>query len=169
VAALVHRQPSSSSLAGSTISEEVDNTTDSASTITRKRADSISSSIAPTESESEAGYRSGDRTPTSSLHRVPPPARVYGRRPTVTGKEPSSKAMTVETETVSSVPQIGLGAVGTAGGASIRSKKSTDTIRAPRREKKRAGKRAMAAGSSNRKASRLFTLGDILVLTAISI
>ncbi|KAA8894029.1 vacuolar segregation subunit 7-domain-containing protein [Sphaerosporella brunnea] len=151
VAALVQRQNATAFSVPGNIPEEID--TDSTSTITRKgRADSVSSSIAPSstaESESESGYRSEDKTPTSSLHRVPPPARVFGRRPTVTGKDTSSKAMTVETETVSSVPQVGLGAVGAGGGASIRSKKSTDTIRAPRKEKKRTTRRTVAAGPSN--------------------
>jgi hypothetical protein len=149
VAALVqHRSGASVSVSGK-IAEEVD--TDSTSTITRKsRAGSVSSSIAPS-STAESESESEDKTPTSSLHRVPPPTRVFGRRPTVTSKETSSKAMTVETETVSSVPQVGLGAVGPPGGASIRSKKSTDTIRAPRKEKKRMTKRTVAAGPSNRR------------------
>jgi hypothetical protein len=152
VAALAQRQYGSQVSLSENIAEETD--TDSTSTVTRKgRAGSVSSSIAPSstaESESESGYRSEDKTPTSSLHRVPPPTRVFGRRPTVTGKDTSSKAMTVETETVSSVPQVGLGQVGGTGGASIRSKRSTDTIRAPRRDKKRTAKRAVAAGPSNR-------------------
>lgn len=156
VAALVRRQSSTSTTGN--IPEEVEN--DSASTITRKgRRDSVSSSIAPmstAESESESGYKSEDKAPIS-LHKVHhPPPRVFGRRPTVTGKETSSKAMTVETETVSSVPQVGLGAVGPPGGASIRSKKSTDTIRASRKEKKRIPKKSVTVGPSNRKYPACF-------------
>jgi hypothetical protein len=64
--------------------------------------------------------------------------------------------MTVETETVSSVPQVGLGAVGPPGGASIRSKKSTDTIRASRKEKKRIPKKSVTVGPSNRKYPACF-------------
>ena len=155
--ALVQRQPNTPA----TVPEETD--TDSASTITRKdRRDSVSSSIAPmsmAESESESGYKSEEKTPTSSLHKVPPPSRVFGggggggRRPPVGGEGASSRSMTVETETVSSVPQVGLGTINPPGGASIRSKKSTDTIRAPRREKKRLAKKPVTAGPSNRKLS----------------
>lgn len=138
---------------------EEDDDDDSASTITRQggRRDSVSSSIAPmstAESESESGYRTDDKTPTSS-YKAPPPARPFGRRPTVTGKD-TSKVMTVETETVSSVPQVGLGNVGPAGTTSLRSKKSTDTIKAPRRERKRTLKKSSAMGPSNRKFPALF-------------
>lgn len=146
VTALVQRQPN-------TAVPETD--TDSASTITRKdRRDSVSSSIAPlstAESGSESGYKSEEKTPTTSLHRAPPPPRVFGRRPTASGEGASSGSMTVETETVISVPQVGLGTINPPGGASIRSKKSTDTIRAPRREKKRLAKKPVTAGPSNRK------------------
>ena len=145
--ALVQRQPSAAV-------PETD--TDSASTITRKdRRDSVSSSIAPlstAESGSESGYKSEEKTPTTSLHKAPPPSRVFGRRPTASGEGASSRSMTVETETVSSVPQVGLGTINPPGGASIRSKKSTDTIRAPRREKKRLAKKPVTAGPSNRKS-----------------
>jgi hypothetical protein len=146
--------------------------TDSASTITRKgRAGSIASSIAPmstAESESESGYKSEEKTPASSLHKPPAPGKLFSRRPTVTGKDASSRAMTVETETVSSVPQVGLGTVGPAGGASIRSKKSTDTIKAPRKDKKKITKKSLVSSASNRKLpSRLPRNGHRLLVLAL--
>ncbi|TGZ84408.1 hypothetical protein EX30DRAFT_347041 [Ascodesmis nigricans] len=103
------------------------------------RANSVASSIAASTQESESeGYRSEDRTPTGSVHRSVPPVKGFARRPTVLGKESSSRGgMTVETETVSAIPHAGLGSVVGAGGHSIRSKKSTDTIRAPREKKKK--------------------------------
>lgn len=127
----------------------------SAKTIRQGRAGSIASSLAPSsrhESESESGYRTNeDRTPTRSNSAKRPQAQkqpTYARRPTVTGKEIGQQGMTVETETVSSIPQVGLGNVGPA--ASLRSKKSTDTIRAPKREKRKL-RRTVPSGVSNGK------------------
>lgn len=66
------------------------------------------------------------------------------------GSDNFSRNMTVETETVSSVPQVAVGAAGVPGGASIRSKKSNDTIRAPKKDKKKPTKRAGGGGPANR-------------------
>ncbi|KAI5776633.1 vacuolar segregation subunit 7-domain-containing protein [Geopyxis carbonaria] len=143
MAALVARQPNK-------ILEEEERDTLPANKNTRKaRAGSVTSSIAPKSeaaSESESGYKSEDRSLASSGTKVPP--KGFTRRPTVLGKDMTSRGMTVETETVSSVPQVVLGAVGPPGGTSIRSKKSTDTIRAPKKDKRRNPRRAVVSASS---------------------
>lgn len=123
------------------------------------RTDSVTSSITPKsqqESESESGYRSEDKAPAAPTKQAPPPVRSnsLARRQTVMGgKDGLARTMTVETETVSSVPQLALGTVGPQAGASIRSKKSTDTIRAPKKEKKRPNKRPNP-GSSTQPSSK---------------
>lgn len=121
------------------------------------RAASITSSIAQSlaESESESGYKSEDR-PTNAATRPQPPSKPFNRRPTVMGSDNFSGRMTVETETVTSVPQVALGAGVNPGGASIRSKKSTDTIRAPKKKEKKVLKRTGGAGNSNRMHFNLF-------------
>lgn len=149
VAALVARQSNSNT---NTIHEESESEV-SVETIKGRgsRAASISSSIAQSlaESESESGYKSEDRPPHTTP-RAPPP-KPFSRRPTVMGSDNfSTGRMTVETETVTSVPQVALGAGVNAGGASIRSKKSTDTIRAPKKKEKKVVKRTGGAGNSNR-------------------
>lgn len=123
----------------------------------RSRAASISSSISHSlaESESESGYKSGDRKSRAAA-RVPPPSKSFSRRSTVMGSDNFSGRMTVETETVTSVPQVALGAGVLPGGASIRSKKSTDTIRAPKKKEKKVLKRAGGGGNSNRTYFSLF-------------
>ncbi|KAF8422665.1 vacuolar segregation subunit 7-domain-containing protein [Tirmania nivea] len=93
------------------------------------------------ESESESGFASEDR-----IGYNPPrdassagPSRVFTRRPTLVNtlqmNPDTSRNMTVETETVTSMIQLGGGSGGV--NPSIRPKKSSDTIRAPRKEKKK--------------------------------
>jgi hypothetical protein len=149
VAALVNRQPN-------TILEESEGDKPETSRGTRKhRTGSIASSIAPPsqpESESESGYKSEERVGASNNNntdnRAPQSSKSFSRRPM--GYDNFSRNMTVETETVVSVPQVAVGAGGVPGGASIRSKKSTDTIRAPKKEKKKAPKRSGTGGPANR-------------------
>ncbi|KAK3377705.1 vacuolar segregation subunit 7-domain-containing protein [Podospora didyma] len=77
---------------------------------------------------------------------------------TVKGKagEVSLQNMTVETETVTSIPQValtpGVGAQGTTG--SLRAKPSTETIRPPKKDKKKPARKqpAVAAGTASSKA-----------------
>lgn len=78
-----------------------------------------------------------------------------------TGVEPSSRTMTVETETVSSIPQVSLGVGagerGVSGrvetGGSVRLKPSTETIR-PKKDKKRTARKptSLNAGTVSSKA-----------------
>lgn len=103
------------------------------------------------ESESESGYeeRFGYSSPKNAT--LAGPQRVFTRRPTLvnTLQQNSDGSRNMETETV---PSLGGGPVGT--GASIRSKKSSETIRAPRKEKK---KRPAAVANPNRESQVLTT------------
>ncbi|PWW77126.1 hypothetical protein C7212DRAFT_357010 [Tuber magnatum] len=149
MAALVNRQQHS------TIPEEPEGEKSGAGGTRKHRASSIASSIAPrsqAESESESGYRSEEKAAYANNNnngRAPPPSKPFARRPAVMGSDNFSRNMTVETETVISVPQVAMGATGVPGGASIRSKKSSDTIRAPRKEKKKPTKRTGGGGPAN--------------------
>ncbi|RPA91580.1 hypothetical protein L873DRAFT_1577205, partial [Choiromyces venosus 120613-1] len=149
VAALVNRQQHH------TILEEPEGEKSGAGGTRKHRTGSIASSIAPrsqAESESESGYKSEEKAAyanNNNNNRAPPPSKAYARRPTVMGSDNFSRNMTVETETVSSVPQVAVGAAGVPGGASIRSKKSSDTIRAPKKEKKKPMKRSGGGGPAN--------------------
>jgi hypothetical protein len=118
------------------------------------------SNAAAAESGSESGGNKGDikmraasLAPTST---VPPnsaaPAKSYSTGSAVSrGKasaEGSAKNMTVETETVSSIPQlaVGGGAGGTGNNGSLRAKPSSETIR-PKKEKKKTARKAPSVTS----------------------
>lgn len=154
VAALAALQSNSSTNA---IHEESESEVSVETVKGRSRAASISSSISHSlaESESESGYKSGDRT-SRAAPRAPPPTKSFSRRQSAMGSDNFSGRMTVETETVTSVPQVALGSGVLPGGASIRSKKSTDTIRAPKKKEKKVLKRAGGGGNSNRTYFNLF-------------
>ncbi|KAF7920905.1 uncharacterized protein EAE98_008934 [Botrytis deweyae] len=113
--------------------------------------------IVTNESGSESGgkgdHKMKNTTPTAT--RTGPPKSFSGPA-AARGKpsgEGSAKNMTVETETVSSIPQIALatGAGGLANG-SLRAKQSTETIR-PRKEKKKSRKApSVTSGTASSKA-----------------
>ncbi|TGO07550.1 hypothetical protein BTUL_0266g00050 [Botrytis tulipae] len=113
--------------------------------------------IVTNESGSESGGKADNKikntTPTAT--RTGPPKSFSGPA-AARGKpsgEGSAKNMTVETETVSSIPQIALatGAGGLANG-SLRAKQSTETIR-PRKEKKKSRKApSVTSGTASSKA-----------------
>ncbi|KAF7889621.1 uncharacterized protein EAF02_002036 [Botrytis sinoallii] len=113
--------------------------------------------IVTNESGSESGGKGDNKmkstTPTAT--RTGPPKSFSGPA-AARGKpsgEGSAKNMTVETETVSSIPQIALatGAGGLANG-SLRAKQSTETIR-PRKEKKKSRKApSVTSGTASSKA-----------------
>lgn len=126
-------------------------TTEGESTTPTVSRSKISSRVGSTgstiESESESGFEG--RFEYSSPSKNAPsagPQRVFTRRPTIvnTLQQHSDGSRNMETETV---PSLGGGPVGT--GASIRSKKSSETIRAPRKEKK---KRPVAVANPNRES-----------------
>ncbi len=118
------------------------------------------SNAAAAESGSESGGNKGEikmraasLAPTSTLlpnSGVPTKSQGTGSalsrgKPSAEG---STKNMTVETETVSSIPQVAVG--GGAGGAgnngSLRAKPSSETIR-PKKEKKKTGRKAPSINS----------------------
>ncbi|KAF7908360.1 uncharacterized protein EAF01_004115 [Botrytis porri] len=113
--------------------------------------------IVTNESGSESGGKGDGKmkntTPTAT--RTGPPKSFSGPA-AARGKpsgEGSAKNMTVETETVSSIPQIAL-ATGAGGlvSASLRAKQSTETIR-PRKEKKKSRKApSVTSGTASSKA-----------------
>lgn len=115
--------------------------------------------IVTNESGSESGGKGDTKmksvTPTAS--RSGPPKSFSG--PAGRGKPPgegSAKNMTVETETVSSIPQIALttGPGGLGASGSLRAKQSTETIR-PRREKKKTRKApSVTSGTGEHSISR---------------
>jgi len=113
------------------------------------------SSAATAESGSESGGNKGEikmrATSLNPSSAVPPssaaPTKSYNTGSAVSRVKPSgegsAKNMTVETETVSSIPQVAVG--GGTGGAgnngSLRTKPSSETIR-PKKEKKKAARKA---------------------------
>ncbi|KAB8295272.1 hypothetical protein EYC80_007181 [Monilinia laxa] len=114
--------------------------------------------IVTNESGSESGGKGDSKmkniTPTTSrsgaLKSFSGPAAGRGKP----SGEGSAKNMTVETETVSSIPQVtlatGAGGLGTSG--SLRAKQSTETIR-PRKEKKKTRKApSVTSGTASSKA-----------------
>lgn len=114
--------------------------------------------ITTNESGSESGGKGDNKmkniTPTTSR---PGPPKSFSGPSAGRGKpsgEGSVKNMTVETETVSSIPQIALatGAGGLGANGSLRAKQSTETIR-PRRDKKKSRKApSVASGTASSKA-----------------
>ncbi|CAD6444694.1 5989d12d-da75-4b20-b62a-96f7b6933ab3 [Sclerotinia trifoliorum] len=114
--------------------------------------------ITTNESGSESGGKGDNKmkniTPTTSR---PGPPKSFSGPSAGRGKpsgEGSAKNMTVETETVSSIPQIALatGAGGLGANGSLRAKQSTETIR-PRKEKKKSRKApSVASGTASSKA-----------------
>jgi hypothetical protein len=118
------------------------------------------SSAAAAESESESGGNKGEikmrAASLASTSTVPPntvaPTKSYSTGSAVSRGKPagegSAKNMTVETETVSSIPQVAVG--GGTGGAgnngSLRAKPSSETIR-PKKEKKKTTRKAPSVTS----------------------
>ena len=102
------------------------------------------------ESGSDSGGKSDGRAKTAGLAPATRPSlasKAYtttavGARGKPSG-EGSARNMTVETETVSSIPQVavGVGASGAANNGSLRAKQSAETIR-PKKEKKKASRKA---------------------------
>ncbi|KHN96623.1 uncharacterized protein MAM_05566 [Metarhizium album ARSEF 1941] len=101
--------------------------------------------------------RADSRRPSS----VPPPPLLSRQSSTMPGKQTKSKpetgstqSMTVETETVSSIPQVALTTATKEGGnGTLKAKPSTETIK-PKKEKKRTARKqpAVNAGTASSKA-----------------
>ncbi|KAF8865075.1 hypothetical protein BDZ45DRAFT_569653, partial [Acephala macrosclerotiorum] len=132
---------------------ESDNSADNASNKTIKAKSSIAN-----ESGSESGgkgeikMRSTSLAPPSTLRaNAPAASKSFSAAGVGRGKpsgEGSTKNMTVETETVSSIPQVAVGPIGGGGNnGSIRTKPSTETIR-PKKEKKKTARKAPSVTSN---------------------
>ncbi|ESZ91554.1 hypothetical protein SBOR_8055 [Sclerotinia borealis F-4128] len=118
----------------------------------------------PTLVTNESGSESGGKG-DSKMKTTPPTTSRPGPLKTLSGPaagrgkpsgEGSAKNMTVETETVSSIPQITLatGAGGLGASGSLRAKQSTETIR-PRKEKKKTRKApSVTSGTGEQTISR---------------
>lgn len=139
-------------LENSSLVSEPDSFTDNASNASNSSSRTIrpKPSINAIESGSESGgkgeikLRSTSATPQAGL-RVNGPSKSASTSVLNRGKasgEGSTRNMTVETETVSSIPQVALG--GTVGGnniGSLRAKPSAETIR-PKKDKKKIPRKA---------------------------
>jgi hypothetical protein len=112
-------------------------------------------SLLANESGSESGgkgeikMRASSIAPSAAVRPSGPTSKSFTAGGVGRGKpsgEGSTRNMTVETETVSSIPQVAVG--GPAGGSngSIRTKPSSETIR-PKKEKKKAARKAPSVNS----------------------
>lgn len=95
--------------------------------------------------------KSEGRRPTS----VPPPlvsrqSSAMSSKQTKPKQEGSTQAMTVETETVSSIPQVALAAKPEGHNGTLKTKPSTETIK-PRKEKRRTSRKQPAVNAGNGK------------------
>lgn len=120
--------------------------TDKIDALARENEKKEEARLTTQESESESGNKSDDKPPSRA------PSRQLARRPTVgntsKGQGEPSRNMTAEIETVVSVPQ----QVNPTGSVKLSKKQSTDTIRPPKKEKKKS-KRSLTMGTN-----RTFTL-----------
>lgn len=111
-------------------------------------ADSASNKTVKARTSNESGSDSGGKsdgkakTPPAAAPRPSAPTKAYTATAAGRGKpsgEGSARNMTVETETVSSIPQVavGVGAGGAGNNGTLRAKQSQETIR-PKKEKKKS-------------------------------
>jgi hypothetical protein len=116
------------------------------------------------ESGSESGGKGGEikmkaTTGPSTVLRPTAPTKSYSTSTGVgrgkTSGEGSTRNMTVETETVSSVPQVavGGGAGGTGNNSSLRAKPSSETIR-PKKDKKKTARKTPSVTSGTGEQSQ---------------
>lgn len=110
------------------------------------------------ESGSDSGGKSEGKGKTSAPTRPSGPSKAYTTSAMGRGKpsgEGSVRNMTVETETVSSIPQVavGTGPGGPGNNGSLRAKPSAETIR-PKKEKKKSTRKApsLTSGTASSKA-----------------
>jgi hypothetical protein len=102
------------------------------------------------KASNESGSDSGGKGEIKMRSTAPPtslrpnaPAKAYSTNTSTRGKpsgEGSTRNMTVETETVSSIPQMAVGGPAVGNNGSIRAKPSTETIR-PKKEKKKTARK----------------------------
>jgi hypothetical protein len=109
-------------------------------------------------SKSRKGASDPDSTPKAKLA----PKTSIGKLKSKSGVEPALENMTVETETVSSIPQAALGppsdragASRDAGAGTLRVKASNETIR-PKKDRKKAARKAPSINTASGKCLDLF-------------
>jgi hypothetical protein len=108
------------------------------------------------KASNESGSDSGGKGEIKMRSTAPPtslrpnaPTKAYSTTTNTRGKpsgEGSTKNMTVETETVSSIPQVAVGGPGGGNNGSIRAKPSSETIR-PKKEKKKTARKTPSVTS----------------------
>jgi hypothetical protein len=129
---------------------------DTASVKTLKAKPSLPSNESGSDSggKGEVKLRSTSTAPTPPVRQAPSASKSFGTG-TGRGKPPgegSTKSMTVETETVSSIPQVAVGTAGGGNNGSIRTKPSSETIR-PKKEKKKARKAPSVTSGTGEQAN----------------
>lgn len=141
------------------VKEKLENQSDSA--VNDQRTLRARSGIPTNDSGSEASSTKRDRRPTS----VPPPPLVSAQSSGMTSKQlkpkqdVSTQEMTVETETVTSIPQVAL-ATGTkseGGPGTLKTKPSTETIK-PKKEKRKTSRKQPSVNAGNGKMTLLLLL-----------
>ncbi|KAG4414651.1 hypothetical protein IFR04_012222 [Cadophora malorum] len=134
-----------------------ENSTDNASTKTIKAKPTTAANESGSESggKGEIKMRSTSAAPQTTVRPNGPATKVFtGAGRGKPSGEGSARNMTVETETVSSIPQVAVGGPAGAGNnGSIRTKPSSETIR-PKKEKKKTARKApsVTSGTASSKA-----------------
>lgn len=127
-----------------------ENSTDNASTKTIKAKPTTAANESGSESggKGEIKMRSTSAAPQTTVRPNGPATKVFtGAGRGKPSGEGSARNMTVETETVSSIPQVAVGGPAGAGNnGSIRTKPSSETIR-PKKEKKKTARKAPSVTS----------------------
>lgn len=134
------------------VKERLENQSDSA--VNEAHTLRARSKVPTHDSGSDTGSIKRERRPSS----VPPPSLVTSQSSGMASKQPkpkqdiSTQEMTVETETVTSIPQVAL-ATGTkaeTGNGTLKTKASTETIK-PKKEKRKTSRKQPSVNAGNGK------------------
>lgn len=142
------------------VKERLENQSDSA--VNEQRTLRARSNLPTQDSGSDTGSSQRDRRPAS----VPPPPLVTSQSSGMTSKKNKqdvpTQEMTVETETVASIPQVALGTTSKAEGSNgtLKTKPSTETIK-PKKEKRKTSRKQPSVNAGNGKFS-LSPLGSLV-------
>ena len=149
-------QPNTPGLGLDGILEKAENGTARLLTEQDNSMDNAFSKSVKAKASNESGSDSGGKGEIKMRSTAPPtslrpnaPAKAYSTNTSTRGKpsgEGSTRNMTVETETVSSIPQIAVGGPGAGNNGSIRAKLSSETIR-PKKEKKKTARKTPSVTS----------------------
>lgn len=134
------------------VKERLENQSDSA--VNEQRTLRARSNVPAQDSGSDTGSSKRDRRPAS----VPPPPLVTSQSSGMTSKKNKqdvpTQEMTVETETVASIPQVALGTTSKAEGSNgtLKTKPSTETIK-PKKDKRKSSRKQPSVNAGNGKFS----------------